>query len=142
MEWIHLSALLVGGILAAASFIVSKKPDAEKLIGKIRPYQGFVGVGLLAMGVWNIVDGALGVGFHLMKFKVLLGLTLISFVMCELLLGFLLGMPLIAKWIPGESDAETKAVELSKKLGVYQVTIGFVAIATVLLWLLYRFRVL
>ncbi len=142
MEWIHLSALLVGGVLATASFIVSKKPDAERLIGKIRPYQGFVGVGLLAMGVWLIVDGALGVGVDRMSFNVLQGLTLISFVVCELLLGFLLGMPLIAQWIPGESSAETKALELSKKLGVYQVTIGFVAIATVLIWLLYRFQVL
>ncbi len=51
-------------------------------------------------------------------------------------------MPLIAQWIPGESDAETKVLNLSKKLGVYQVTIGFVAIATSLLWLLCRFEIL
>ena len=142
MEWIHLSALFAGGLLAAASFIVSKKPDAEQVIGKLRPYQGFLGVGLLTLGVWNIIDGSLGVGIDIMKFKVLLGLTIISLVVCQVLLGFLLGMPQIAKWIPGESDAETKAVELGKKLGVYNVTIGFVAIITGLLWLLYRFQVL
>jgi hypothetical protein len=142
MEWVHWIGLVVGGILATASFIVSKKPDAEKLISTIRPYQGFVGVGLLGLGIWNIVDGAIGAGLDLIEFKVLLGLTIISWVVCEVLLGFLLGMPLIATWIPGESSAETKAVELSKKLGVYQVTIGFVALVTALLWLLYRFEIL
>jgi len=133
MEWVHWIGLVVGGILATASFIVSKKPDAEKLISTIRPYQGFVGVGLLGLGIWNIVDGAIGAGLDLIEFKVLLGLTIISWVVCEVLL---------ATWIPGESSAETKAVELSKKLGVYQVTIGFVALVTALLWLLYRFEIL
>jgi hypothetical protein len=142
MEWLHVTGLIVGGVLAAASFIVSKKPDAEKLIGKIRPYQGFVGVALLALGVFSIIDGALGAAFDILSVKVLLGLTILSIVVCELLLGFLLGMPLIARWIPGESSAETRALELNKKLGVYQVTIGFVALATVLLWLLYRFEIL
>jgi hypothetical protein len=33
-------------------------------------------------------------------------------------------MPQIAKWIPGESAAETKATELSKKLAPFQLILG------------------
>ena len=42
---------IVGGLIAASSFLITKKPDAKELFEKLAPYQGFVGVGMLVLGV-------------------------------------------------------------------------------------------
>src|SRR5574342_1182562 len=46
---------IVGGILAASGFIISKKPNAKELIDKLVPYQGWVGVVMLGWGVWELI---------------------------------------------------------------------------------------
>jgi hypothetical protein len=58
------------------------------------------------------------------------------------LLGALFGMPQIAKWIPGESSAEQKAVELSKKVAPYQVLLGVISLVSSLIVLLYWIGIL
>src|SRR5689334_5687670 len=98
MTWLHIVALLVGGALAAATAL-SRKPQAADLIGKLTPYQAGIGVALLVLGVVSLLDGVFTAGLRLLDFSPLLGATLISSVVCELLIGFLLGFGLIAKWI-------------------------------------------
>ena len=71
-----------------------------------------------------------------------LGLTLLLTVICELLVGFLLGFGLIATWIPGEGAAETKMLELQKKLALINTPLGFVSIVTGILLLLYQLKIL
>ena len=41
-----LSAIIaiLGGILAASSLIIAKKPNAKELIDKLTPYQGWIGL--------------------------------------------------------------------------------------------------
>ena len=53
-----LSAIIaiIGGIIAASSFIIAKKPDAKELIDKLTPYQGWIGVVLTFFGVWGIFN--------------------------------------------------------------------------------------
>jgi hypothetical protein len=46
-------------------------------------------------------------------------------------------MPQISKWMPGDSAAEQKGLELSRKLAPYQVILGLIGLASALLWLLY-----
>src|SRR5262245_22143347 len=102
--WLNVIALIVAGILAISALIISKKPSAKELIDKLVPYQGFIGVGLLVYGLINVIR----VVPHLdavMAWKLGGVVTLLTFV-TEVFLGFLFGMPLIAKWIPGESPAE------------------------------------
>jgi hypothetical protein len=142
MFWLHFAALVCGGALAASGFIISKKPEAKDLLAKLAPYQGGIGVAMLVAGVLHIVDGAIGGSFAMMKFSMLAGITLLSMVVCEVLVGFLLGFGLIATWIPGEGAAEQKGVELQKKLTNIQAPLGLVAMATGLLALLYQLSIL
>ena len=142
MFWLHFAALVCGGALAASGFIVARKPEAKELLGKLAPYQGGIGVAMLVAGVLNTVDGALGGSLKIMEFSMLLGLTILSTVVCELLVGFLLGFGLIAAWIPGEGAAEVKMLSLQKKLAAISAPLGLVAMGTGVLSLLYHLSIL
>ena len=58
-----LSAIIaiIGGIIAASSLIVAKKPNAQELIDKLTPYQGWIGVVLTFWGVWGILQSILNI---------------------------------------------------------------------------------
>ena len=142
MGWLQLILLILAGILAVSSFIVAKKPDAKAMIDKLVPFQAFIGVGLLVITIINWVRMGIGTPFQLMKFWALGGITLIAAIFSGILLGFLFGMPQIAKWIPGESNAEAKAVELSKKIAPIQMIVGVVALVAGLLFLLMELGIL
>jgi len=133
--------LIVCGVLAAAGWIVSKKPNAKQAIDKLTPFQGFLGIGLLVIGIVDFIRW-LDVIKHSLKMGILFGLTMWGAVVSAILLGFLLGMPQIAKWIPGDSPAEQKALDMQRKLGVYSTIVGFIGIVCGILLLLYRFEVL
>jgi hypothetical protein len=142
MELINALVLIVGGILAVSGLIVAKKPDAKELIDKLVPYQAIIGIALLALGIVNLVRW-LGNGlFTLLKVAPLFGITVFAMIITSILLGFMFGMPQIAKWLPGEGGAEQKGMELSKKLAPYQVVIGIIGLVAALLMLLYRFSIL
>ena len=134
--------LIVAGILAVSGLIISKKPEAKQLIDKIVPFQGIIGVVLLAMGLLFFVlwigkaDRINDVGnkWTLFPFTFYLGTAI------AVLLGFLFGMPLIAKWIPGETPAEVKAMEMQKKLAAFNTILGIVGLVFGLLMLYYRFK--
>jgi len=141
VEYLTAFLLIVCGVLAAASWIVSKSPNAKQAIDKLVPFQGLLGVVLLVIGIVDFIRW-LDVIKHSFKGGVLFGLTFWGTVLTAILLGFLLGMPQIAKWIPGDSPAETKALEMQKKLGVYSTIVGFLGIAFGILLLLYRMEIL
>ena len=134
--------LIVASILAVSSFIISKKPEAKQLIDKIVPFQGIIGVALLAMGVIFLIlwigkmDQISKIGdlYTFFPFAFYLG------TLCAIVLGFLFGMPLIAKWIPGETPAEQKAMEMQKKIAGFSVVIGIAGLILGLLMLYYRFK--
>jgi hypothetical protein len=77
--------------------------------------------------------------FHFVPF---FAISFLAMVVAGFLLGALFGMPQIAKWIPGESSAEQKAVELSKKVTPYQVTLGVVLGLASFIMLLYWLHIL
>jgi hypothetical protein len=80
--------------------------------------------------------------FRFLKFWPLGGIALIGAVFSGILLGALFGMPQIAKWIPGESNAETKALELSKKVAPIQMIVGAIALGSGFLILLMELGIL
>lgn len=142
MELINALVLIAGGILAVSGLIVAKKPDAKQLIDKLVPYQAIIGVVLLVFGVVNLLRWLGNHLISLISHIPLFGLTLLAMTVTSILLGFMFGMPQIAKWMPGEGAAEQKGLALSQKLAPFQVMIGIVGLIAALLMLLYRFGIL
>ena len=142
LMWVHTLLLIAAGFLALSAFIVAKKPDAKAMIDKLVPFQALIGVGLLAVAFINMLRmGPINI-FRVFSLLPLFGLAAIGAVFGGIILGFFFGMPQIAKWIPGESNAEVKAVELSKKIAPFQVIFGIAGIVFGLLALLYNLKVL
>ena len=79
---------IIGGIIAASSLIVAKKPNAQELLDKLTPYQGWIGVVLL---IWSI-QGILAS----IRFFSIIGLAT-SAVM--FIVGFLLSYALLSKYL-------------------------------------------
>lgn len=144
--------VIVAALVALSGLIISKKPDLKATFDKLAPYQGFLGVGLLAWGVWDLIHYVLtsvpiidksrfglllsGVGPEHFGADKVAAISLIGYIISEILLGFMLGFGLIATWIPGESGAEKGAVKVQKKLLALAVPIGFVGLGCALLWLI------
>lgn len=122
----------IGGIMAASAVIVAKKPEAEKLIGVLSPYKGFIGVGMLGLGIWKAIDFLPDVSL-ILKFSKLWGISGIAIIFSLITVGFILGAGTIAGWIPGEGAAEKKGMEFQKKLLPYEATLGFVAVGASIL---------
>ncbi len=143
MDIIEGLLVIVGGILAISGLIVAKKPDAKQLLDKLTPFQAVIGIALLAFGLFNLLRsfGTPSI-FDIIKIAPLLGLATLAMIVCSVLLGFMFGMPQIAKWIPGDSPAEQKGMELSKKLAPFQVIFGLIGIGATLIYFLYRFGIL
>jgi len=115
-----LSAIIaiIGGIIAASSLIVAKKPNAQELIDKLTPYQGWIGVVLTFWGVRGIL-------FSLSHFSIIgLAMSAVTFVV-----GFLLAYGLISKYILEKNEtAKEKGQQLRAKLINYQVPAGVILI--------------
>ena len=77
---------LLGGTLAAAALIVSKKPDAKQYIDKLAAYQAIIGVGLIAVSVINFLR-MLGYITALLRYATLFGASFIAMVAAGFLLG-------------------------------------------------------
>ena len=144
--WLTALLLIVGGALAASSFIIAKKPDAKKAMDKIAPYQGIIGVIMLVWGIWDLYTFLLSTEGKMLrlflgfpgipgKFK-LWGYTLYVVGLVEILLGFLLGYGLIASKVGGKNpEAAAKGEAMQKKLATIQTPLGFVAIVIGLIWI-------
>jgi hypothetical protein len=141
LVFINIVLGILGGVLAAAALIISKKPDAKQYIDKLAVYQALIGVGLVAVSVINFLR-MLGHLSDMFKVNLMWAAAFLSMIGSGILLGALFGMPQIAKWIPGATSAEQKAVELSKKVAPYQVVLGIVSVISSLITMLYMFKIL
>jgi hypothetical protein len=128
--------------VALSGLIISKKPELKATFDKIAPYQGFLGVGLLGWGVYDLIwmmgshgwgKSAIGI---VLEWNKLSGISWIGYVAAEIILGFMLGFGLIASWIPGESGAEKGAVKIQKKLLALSVPIGIAGLICAVLFMI------
>jgi len=109
---------IVGGIIASSSFLVAKKPNAQELIDKLTPYQGWIGVVLTVLGVLGIISS-------ITHFSII-GLALSA---VEFTVGFLLAYGLISKYLLEKNEtAKEKGQQLRMKLAKYQVPAGLILI--------------
>jgi hypothetical protein len=141
MDVINALLVIVGGTLAISGLIIANKPDAKQLIDKLVPFQALIGVAMIAFGVINLVR-LLAYLTDLFRLNAMFALAVWCMLGTSIVLGALFGMPQIVKWIPGESSAEQKALQLTQKVAPFQVILGLVALASSVLYLLYRFNVI
>jgi hypothetical protein len=120
---------IAGGLLAASALIIARKPNAQQLIDKLTPAQGWIGVVMFFWGIWNALSilrhfGALTHAPLLL----VVGSVLVAM---QLVVGFLLGFGLITSWtLRGNAMAMARGQAIRQKLAAYQGVFGLIAIAT------------
>ena len=126
---------IIGGLIASASVIVAKKPNAKELIDKLTPYQGWIGVILAFWGVWGAISLILGIGSLSLAWIIGLAVAVVEFVV-----GFLLGYGLISKYLLEKNEtAKEKGQALRLKLTKYQIPAGLILLALGVLSLVFYF---
>jgi hypothetical protein len=136
-------AVIAGSLISLSAFIIAKRPSARHLFEKVAPYQGFLGVGLLVWGIYDLLRtvGSWGDFLRIPGMK-LFGAGVIAYVLSEIVIGFCLGFGLIASWLPGQGGAEKKGLEIQRKLLGFSMPIGVVGLVSglvVLYYVLFRF---
>jgi len=118
------------GVLAASNLIIARKPDAAQLIGKLAPYQGWIGAVSAVWGVFSILSCVRHIGWlSLVPGYWLLWLADSILLAC---LGLLLGVGVFKTFIKSEG-ANAKLDRVIAKLAPYQGKLGVVAIGIGLL---------
>ena len=51
--------LILLSIIAVPSLILSKKPNAQELLDKVAPYQGWIGLVFCFFGVWGVISASI-----------------------------------------------------------------------------------
>ena len=133
--------LILLGILAAPSLILSKRPNAKELLDKIVPYQGWIGLIACFWGVYGIIQSVLGIG--IIAIVPVWWITLLACSLVEASLGFILGYGMIQKFVLSKNEeAKKKADQLlaklapiQGKLGLFGVIVGIWVIVASLLFM-------
>lgn len=125
--------LVLLGVLGASRLIIARQPDAKRLIARLSPYQGWIGVISALWGAWWIVTALLDL--RLLGYAPLAWILWVGTGAVMLLLGFVLGIGILKSFVK-DSDANARADALLTKIGPYQGTLGLIAIALGLLGIL------
>jgi len=137
MGLITIIVMLVLGVLAASASIIARRPDAQKYIEMLRPYQGWVGFGgclwgivIVLIEIWNL---------SLLGWAPIWWLTYIAGGALLAGLGFLMGYPLLSQHILSKNPQVAKQSEVAlAKLIPYQITLGYVGIVFAIWMLIVR----
>jgi hypothetical protein len=113
------------GVLAVPSMIIAKKPNAKELIGKITPYQGWIGAISCLWGVWGIISAVLNIGW-LSTWPIWWASWLAGSVL-QAALGLILGIGTLKTFITNPT-AQAKMDETLAKLSPKQGMLGIAAI--------------
>lgn len=117
--------MAVLGVLAASSLIIARRPDAADMIGKIAPYQGWMGAISALWGIWGIISSVLSIG--LLALWPILWITNLATAVLLASLGLLLGVGVLKTFIK-DPTAQAKMDQTIAKLAPFQGTLGLVAI--------------
>jgi len=121
--------LIVAGILAAASLIISKQPNAQDMISKIVPFQGIIGIILLLWGLYALFFQVLPYFSLLMQFAPLTAIASLASTLVAIGLGIILGYGLIKQYALKNADAARSGDAAVAKLVGIQVPLGLAGIA-------------
>lgn len=138
---LNIALLLVGGALALSGLIIAHQPNARGVIEKLMPFQALIGVGMLVVGVLNLLR-FLGSIVTAIRISPLFGASMLAMFVTAVLLGLVFGMAQIAQWMQGHARAQQKGQELVQKLIPYQMLLGIVGIGASLIYIAYHFNLL
>jgi hypothetical protein len=122
---IHGIWLAVLGILAASNLIIARRPDASAAIGKLAPYQGWIGAVSALWGIWGIISCILNLGW--MTSFPIYWFSWVADSVLQAALGLLLGVGVLKTFIK-DARANQKMDTTIAKLAPYQGTLGLGAI--------------
>lgn len=118
---------IIGGLLAASGFIVKRRPDAQELLDKLAPYQGWIGVTMFVWGIKEIIGAV--TGMSLLSVSPLMWIFWALSGVSDLLVGFLLGFGLITHYVLSRNEqAKEKGAALKEKLVNIQAPLGLLSI--------------
>ena len=121
-------ALVANGLLGVSSFIVRKRPEAEKLIRRLAKISGWIGLASAVYAFWLFL-AVLRIPMTLLG---LLSTLATSVVLAAL--GFLFGFGMVLSHLSRE--ARRKAMELRRKLSLYQQSFGWAALGLAAWWVM------
>ncbi|MBX3191260.1 MAG: hypothetical protein KF782_03455 [Labilithrix sp.] len=128
---------IAGGILAASGFIIKRLPNAQSVIDKIAPYQGWIGMVMFGWGVWEVLHSVLGLSL-LATHPLSWAFWMLSGV-ADLLVGFLLGFGLITHYALGKNPAAMeKGQRIRSTLMGIQAPLGVLAVAMGVLYIVFH----
>ncbi len=121
---------ICGGILAASGFIIKRSPNAQSLIDKLAPYQGWIGLVMFGWGLWDTIRGVLGIS--LLATHPLTWIFWMCSAAADLLVGFLLGFGLITHYALSKNPAamqkgqriKSTLVGIQAPLGLFAIVMG------------------
>ncbi len=114
------------GILAVPSLLLAKRPDAKELLGKLAPYQGWMGAISAIWGVWGIIRAVLNLGW-LTTWPILWATYLANGIL-QAALGLILGIGVMKTFIKAPA-AQTKLDETLAKVAPHQGRLGIAGVA-------------
>jgi hypothetical protein len=116
--------LSVLGILGAASIIVMRNPKAKDLIGKMAPYQGWIGAVSAIWGAFSIVTSVLHLSW--LATWPIYWATYAASAFMLFALGLLLGVGVLKTFIKNR-EANERMDRTIARLMPYQAKLGFIA---------------
>lgn len=121
LTWI---GVIVGGALCIPSLVASKSPEAAEQLKKLAPFQGYIGVGVLVLGIWGVISA---LGWFMYP---LFAISLLACAVVAIGIGIILGYGLIQSYAlkKASDDVKAKAEETLKKLQGIQVPLGIAGI--------------
>ena len=123
--------MFVLGVLASASTIVAKRPDAQAAIDKLVLYQGWIGFVCAIWGVWIVISALLNLGWLGYGRLIIWWITYFATGVLEFTLGLLLGYALLTEFLLSKNAKAMNGVysQVRSMLVPYQTMLGFIAIA-------------
>jgi len=117
---------ILTGLLTASALIVARKPNAQAIFDRVRPYQALFGVGVFAMGVFWFIRWLPNLSLSL---STLPGMIVLGMIVMNILLGFMLGFSVLSGWLARNDSAKEKSDALVAKLTTAQIPLGVGAVA-------------
>ncbi len=121
--------LLLLGCLAVPNLVISKYADAKKILDKLAPFQGWIGLVSAVWGLYEVTWMLSSLSLIKEGIRGFVHFVIIAVaVICQIALGFLLGIGIIRSFVK-DGQARAKIDAFFEKLLTYQILLGILAIA-------------